>query len=463
MLYRDCQGLPAIFGGVYKTLPRIVVFHRNIAQTEIRIIFLYLQSTASFPDSAEETALLLFVLVLAFAAALVDDNIHENHIVADAHDFAPRDDHFFGLGQPERLTVADDQRNDAPLAGLELDVGDKAEVGAVPHIDDILLSEACRGTAFRKITSCLLICIAKSMFFCYNQCKKEVSPMSVCEKVTDLDAVRAALPKRPADANKATFGRVLLVCGSDDMRGCAALAVLGALRCGAGLVTLASTRAVIDTVSAAVFEATYLDRAAGDLFAAAAKANAVGYGCGLGQSAEVGETLRRLLATPGAPLVIDADGLNALAADPGVLRRAARPVVLTPHPLEFARLCGRTVADIQADRAAAAVEFAKTYFSPAVGGVLLLKGAGTIITDSETVLRNPTGSSALSKGGTGDTLCGMVCAFLAEGAKPLDAAMLAAYVHGLAGERAAEVYSDYGVLARDVSAFAAKVLREITK
>ena len=287
--------------------------------------------------------------------------------------------------------------------------------------------------------------------------------MSVCPKTTDLAAVRAALPKRPEAANKATFGRVLLICGSDDMRGCAALAVLGALRCGAGLVTLASTRAVIDTVSAAVFEATYLDRETGDLFAAAEKANAVGYGCGLGRGAAVGETLARLLRTPGAPLVIDADGLNALAADPAVLKSAARPVVLTPHPLEFSRLCGRPVADIQADRAAAAVEFAKAYFNPAYGSVLLLKGAGTIVTDGETVLENPTGSTALSKGGTGDTLCGMICAFLAEGARPLDAAMIAAYVHGLAGERAAGIYSDYGVLASDVAAFAARVLREITK
>ena len=95
--------------------------------------------------------------------------------------------------------------------------------------------------------------------------------MTVCPKTTDLAAVRAALPKRPKDANKATFGRVLLICGSDNMRGCAALAALGALRTGAGLVTLAGTRAVIDTVSSAVFEATYLDRAKDDIFAAAAK------------------------------------------------------------------------------------------------------------------------------------------------------------------------------------------------
>ena len=184
--------------------------------------------------------------------------------------------------------------------------------------------------------------------------------MTVCPKTTDLAAVRAALPKRPKDANKATFGRVLLICGSDNMRGCAALAALGALRTGAGLVTLAGTRAVIDTVSSAVFEATYLDRAKDDIFAAAAKANAVGYGCGLGRGADVAEMLTRLLASPGAPLVIDADGLNALAADPDILKSAARPVVLTPHPLEFSRLCGRTVADIQADRAAVAAAFAKT-------------------------------------------------------------------------------------------------------
>ena len=301
------------------------------------------------------------------------------------------------------------------------------------------------------------------MFFCYNQCEKEVSAMPACVKITDEGAVRAALPKRPADANKSTFGRVLLILGSDRMRGCAALAVLGALRCGAGLVTLASTRAVIDTVSAAVFEATYLDREKDDLFAAAAAANAVGYGCGLSRDAAVLDTLEKLLQTPGAPLVIDADGLYALAAAPTLLKTAQRAVVLTPHPLEFSRLCKKSVADIQRDRTAAAVRFAKEYFNPACGGVLLLKGAGTVITDGTAVWINPTGSTALSKGGTGDTLCGMVCAFLAEGAKPLDAAMAAAYIHGLAGERAAEVYSDYGVLARDVAAFAAKVLREITK
>lgn len=277
----------------------------------------------------------------------------------------------------------------------------------------------------------------------------------------ELDDICRALPRRPADANKSTFGRVLLVCGSDMIRGCAALAVYGALRTGAGLVTLASTRTVIDTVASAVFEATFLDRDAEDLFAAAEKMQAIGYGCGLGRTSRTAEALFRLLCTEGAPLVIDADGLFVLATEPTALKKAKRPVILTPHPLEFSRLCDRSVADIQANRVSAALDFAKNAFNRTYGGILLLKGANTIITDGVTVLRNPTGSTALSKGGTGDTLCGMLCAFLAEGAKPLEAAMLAAYIHGLAGERAAQIYSDYGVLARDVADFAAKVLCEI--
>lgn len=209
-----------------------------------------------------------------------------------------------------------------------------------------------------------------------------------------LDDIRHALPRRPADANKSTFGRVLLVCGSDRMRGCAALATYGALRTGAGLVTLSSTRAVIDTVAPAVFEATFLDRDAEDMFAAAKRMQAIGYGCGLGLTPRTTEDLLALMSGEGAPLVIDADGLTALAAQPTALKKAGRPVILTPHPLEFSRLCGRSVADIQADRVGAARAFAADAFSPTCGGVLLLKGAGTIITDGVTVLCNPTGSTA---------------------------------------------------------------------
>ncbi len=125
--------------------------------------------------------------------------------------------------------------------------------------------------------------------------------MSVETKITDASFVRAALPKRPKDANKSTFGRVLLVCGSGDMRGAAALSVLGALRCGAGLVTLASTREVIDALSQSIYEAMYFDLDRGDLTAKAADMNAVGYGCGLGKS-EIGKArLRALRRKPSAP------------------------------------------------------------------------------------------------------------------------------------------------------------------
>ena len=286
--------------------------------------------------------------------------------------------------------------------------------------------------------------------------------MSIETKITDAAYVRAALPKRPKDANKSTFGRVLLVCGSGDMRGAAALSVLGALRCGAGLVTLASTREVIDALSQSIYEAMYFDIERGDLPAKAAGMNAVGFGCGLGRTDEGSVRLAALLGQSGAPLVVDADGLNLLSETPSLLKCAARPVVLTPHPLEFSRLCGKSVAEIQSDRVESALRFAKEAFNPACGGVLLLKGAGTVITDGARVFVNPTGSSALSKGGSGDTLCGMICAFIAEGASPFDAAVIAAYIHGLAAERCAKVYSDYGVLASDVAAEAAKVICVLT-
>lgn len=286
--------------------------------------------------------------------------------------------------------------------------------------------------------------------------------MPIEPKITDAAYIRAALPKRPKDANKSTFGRVLLVCGSGDMRGAAALSVLGALRCGAGLVTLASTREVIDALSQSIYEAMYFDIERGDLLAKAAGMNAVGFGCGLG-IADCGRArLAALLGESGAPLVIDADGLNMLSEAPSMLRGAVRPVVLTPHPLEFSRLCGKSVAEIRSDRIGCAIGFANEAFNKAAGGVLLLKGAGTVITDGERVFVNPTGSSALSKGGSGDTLCGMICAFIAEGASPFDAAVTAAYIHGLAAERCAKVYSDYGVLASDVAAESAKVIRELT-
>lgn len=271
--------------------------------------------------------------------------------------------------------------------------------------------------------------------------------------------ISSLLPRRAADGNKGTFGRVLLVCGSGNMRGAAALSLLGAIRSGAGLVTLASTREVIDALSSNIYEALWLDREKESCISAASKASAVGIGCGMG----VNDTTRDLVFAlldeeTDVPLVIDADGINVLKGNAAMLKSAHRPILLTPHPLEFSRLSGISVAEIQSAREKYAKEFAAEY-----GVTLLLKGKDTVITDGEKVFVNLTGSNALAKGGSGDVLTGMICAFLAQGCCTIDAAAIAAYCHGMAGERLAKVYSEYGVMPSDIPAEAAKILCEISK
>lgn len=269
--------------------------------------------------------------------------------------------------------------------------------------------------------------------------------------------ITSLLPKRIADGNKGTFGRVLLICGSKDMRGAAALSLLGALRMGAGLVTLASTREIIDALSSTIYEALWFDREKDDVTAAAKKANAVGIGCGMGASDETKSLVLSLLGEEtDVPMVIDADGINVLSGNISLLALARRPIILTPHPLEFSRLTGLSVSEIQSSREKRAREFAKKYRV-----TLLLKGKDTVITDGEKTFINPTGSNAIAKGGSGDVLTGMICAFLAQGSSPMDASAIAAFLHGIAGERLAKVYSDYGVLPSELPAEAAKYLCEV--
>ncbi|MBQ4151133.1 MAG: NAD(P)H-hydrate dehydratase [Clostridia bacterium] len=269
--------------------------------------------------------------------------------------------------------------------------------------------------------------------------------------------VVSKLPKRVDESNKGTYGRVLLACGSENMRGAAALATLGALRTGAGLVTLASKKEVIDTLSASIYEALWLDTDRNDMIDASDKVNAVGIGCGSGCNRATYKNVKWLIERSGAPLVLDADAINVLEGKRNVLNKAKRDIILTPHPLEFSRLTGIPVEEIQSRRKEIASSFAKDY-----GVTVLLKGHDTVIASEDRIFVNPTGNSALAKGGSGDVLCGMICGFLAQGCSPCDAAVIAAYVHGLAGERLSNVYSEYGVLARELPLAAAKVLKELS-
>ncbi len=275
--------------------------------------------------------------------------------------------------------------------------------------------------------------------------------------ITTTEYIIEKLPRRAAHSNKGTYGKVLLACGSGNMRGAAALAALGALRTGAGLVTLATKKEVIDALSGSIYEAVWFDTDKDDMICKSDEMNAVGIGCGSGDTKATFKNIKYLLDRNGAPLVIDADGINVLSGNLKLLKNAKRPVILTPHPREFSRLIGISVKGIQENREEFARTFAKKY-----NVTLLLKGHGTVITNGDELFINPTGSSALAKGGTGDVLCGMICSFLAQGASTLDACVIAAYIHGLAGERLAKEYSEYGVLASEIPLEAARILCEFS-
>jgi len=269
------------------------------------------------------------------------------------------------------------------------------------------------------------------------------------------DTTIPRLAPRRLESHKGDFGRALLIGGSWGMSGAIALAGMSCLRGGAGLVKLATPEICLAPVAA--IEPCYMtiplkadaqghiSLSARDALEEAAEiATAVAIGPGLGRSDELTELVGWLYQILTKPLVVDADALNALAAQRDVLSKHAGPRILTPHPGEFCRLydCERVPID---KRESMAVELAQRS-----GAIIVLKGANTVVTDSSQVFINTTGNPGMATGGTGDVLTGLTTAMLCQGLNPYDAAKLAVYVHGLAGDLAAAAIGEVGMIARDL-------------
>ena len=277
-------------------------------------------------------------------------------------------------------------------------------------------------------------------------------------KITDESAY-SAIPKRNLSANKGTFGRLLNIAGSLCYSGAAAMSTKAALRSGTGLCTLASPISVVKILGAAIHETTYLPLPETDdgfvaenctekIAEILPKMNAVCVGCGLGNSENTRILTEFVLKNAECPIILDADGINSLGGNINVLKErtsAGRATVITPHPLEFSRISGLSVAEIQRDRIKAARDF-----SEKTGAVVLLKGAFTVIAQGSEVFVNPTGCAALAKGGSGDVLAGIIAALLAQGVEPLKAAASGAFIHGKAAEKLAEKMPSHAVLATDL-------------
>ena len=251
-----------------------------------------------------------------------------------------------------------------------------------------------------------------------------------------VDAPR--LPPRRADSHKGDYGRVLVIAGSRGFSGAAVLCGRAALRGGAGLVTVACPRDIQDIVAAG--DPCYMTFARTEAAADLPKADVIAVGPGLGLNSA--ELVRELVTQFAGPLVIDADALAAVPRG-GFARNV--PAVLTPHPGEFARMLGVPITEVQADREGLAVGFAR-----AEGVVLLLKGSGTIVTDGRRVYRNTTGNPGMATGGCGDVLTGLIAALLGQGLPPFEAAALGAWVHGRAGDLAAQRLGEVSLVASDV-------------
>ena len=276
-----------------------------------------------------------------------------------------------------------------------------------------------------------------------------------CRALTE-DMVRAWLPTRPENGHKGTFGHLLSVCGCRGMAGAAAFAAEAAYRCGAGLVTAAMPRGIYPLLTVQVPEAVCAllpEEENGGIAAAAkeillpllSKMSAVLIGCGLGKGDGTASVLSELLKTAACPIVVDADGLNLLAAHKNEME-TGNNVCLTPHPAEAARLLGITTEAVEADRQTAAKTLAERYHA-----VVVLKGHETLIAaEGMPLLQNHTGNDGLAKGGSGDVLAGMIGGLAAGGMPLYEAAACGVYLHGLAGERAAKRLSRRGMLPRDV-------------
>lgn len=268
------------------------------------------------------------------------------------------------------------------------------------------------------------------------------------------------LPDRLPETHKTDYGRILLLCGSHGYTGAAALATMGSLRVGAGLVYLGVPKCIYSIEAAKLLEPIILPLSDADgmlsfdaksqIEAKLSQMDAVLIGPGLGVSEDTRQLVIWILKNYKGPIVVDADGINVLSGHIDVLRERAYPTVLTPHNGEFRRLTGLTCTD----RIESAVKAAKS-----ISSIIVLKGHNTVITDGEVVYVNHTGNPGMAVGGSGDVLAGMITGLIGQGIRPLEAAAAGVWIHGAAGDVCANELGMYSMLPSDMLGVISRLLK----
>ena len=277
-----------------------------------------------------------------------------------------------------------------------------------------------------------------------------------------LEYVNTVIKERPEDIHKGQCGRVLIVAGSVGMAGAAVLSARGALKSGAGLVKIAAPKEIFNILQTAVPQATCVDVSEGLTQGIFDGANAVAIGPGLGVDESKYLLIEEILKEYNGPIVLDADGINCVcrySQGLNVLKSRKAATVLTPHIGEADRLLkaiGKDPVMFLGRESAAEI------LSEETGSIVLLKGPGTVVTKgTEQTYINTTGNPGMATGGSGDVLTGVITAFAASGINPLDAAKAGAFVHGLAGDLAAEKYGQWGMTSIEIEGALPAALKNI--
>ncbi len=263
------------------------------------------------------------------------------------------------------------------------------------------------------------------------------------------------LPKRKTNSHKGTFGTATLICGSYGMAGAAILSTRACLRSGVGIAKCVIPKSIYGIMTSAVPEAVCVIskqtrngtfKASLNIEKALDKATALLIGCGMGNNKQTQKLVAKLLEKTKIPTVIDADGINALVSNINVLKKTNAPIILTPHPGEMARLCGKSVAEIEQNRVKYATDFAREF-----GCIIALKGANTVIaTPDEQAYFNICGNPGLATGGSGDVLAGMIVSYLAQSFEPLEAVKTAVYIHSATADKIAKIKGERALLPSDI-------------
>jgi NAD(P)H-hydrate epimerase len=263
--------------------------------------------------------------------------------------------------------------------------------------------------------------------------------------ITDPKFVAGILPKRKVDFHKGNCGKILVIAGSSGMIGAAVLTATSALRTGSGLVTLCVPNDLKDLVNSMSLETIVAGFK--DIEILLNDCDAIAIGPGLSKGKDISKTINNIILSDKikVPIVIDADGINAIS-DPDILKRSHHDLIITPHPGEFSRLINKPIYEIQRDRTGFASRFAVEY-----GVTIVLKGAYTVIAGKDKqIFINPIGNPAMASAGMGDVLTGIITSLIGQGASSFNSAVAGAFIHGMAGNLAASIKGEHGIIASDI-------------